>query len=53
VTRLVDVAAQPAGVYRVAWNGTDAGGAKVASGVYLYQLRAENTVVTKSMVLLK
>ncbi|HUF09933.1 MAG TPA: FlgD immunoglobulin-like domain containing protein [Rhodothermales bacterium] len=53
VTRLVDDAAQPAGVYRVTWNGTDAGGAKVASGVYLYQLRAENTVVTKSMVLLK
>ncbi len=53
VAQLVDNVSQTAGRYTVTWNGTDGGGAGVASGVYLYQLRTENSVITKSMILLK
>ena len=53
VAQLVDNASQAAGQYTVTWNGTDGTGAGLASGVYLYQLRTENSVITKSMILLK
>lgn len=42
-----------AGEYRVQWNGRDDSGNRVASGVYLYRLRAGEHVATKRMVLLK
>jgi hypothetical protein len=37
----------------VQWNGTDDRGAPVASGVYLYRVRADHFVDVKKMVLLK
>jgi hypothetical protein len=37
----------------VQWNGTDERGAPVASGVYLYRVRADHFVDVKKMVLLK
>jgi len=37
----------------VQWNGTDERGAPVASGVYLYRVRADHYVDVKKMVLLK
>ena len=46
-------AAEPAGVHRVEWNGTDGSGQKVASGVYFYRLHAGDFVETKKMVLVK
>ncbi|HTY37721.1 MAG TPA: Ig-like domain-containing protein [Bacteroidota bacterium] len=42
-----------AGMHTSVWDGKDDRGEPVASGVYLYQLRAESGVVTKKMVLLK
>jgi hypothetical protein len=43
----------PAGVGQVTWDGTDDAGNPVASGVYVYELRAGNPVLVKKMTLLK
>ncbi len=52
VRRLVD-ASQSAGRYQVRWDGTDAQGSPVRSGVYFYRLATEDWRKTQSMVLLK
>jgi len=44
---------EEAGDYRVTWDGRDAGGAAVASGIYLYRLQAEGFSSTRKMVLLR
>lgn len=44
---------EAAGTYSINWNGTDASGHKVATGVYFYRLRAGDYVETKKMILLK
>ncbi|NNE45935.1 MAG: T9SS type A sorting domain-containing protein [Rhodothermales bacterium] len=41
------------GTYSFVWNGTDASGAAVASGLYLYQARVAGTVQTRTMALIK
>jgi len=52
VKTLVDKA-EPAGNYSAYWNGTDYSGKPVASGVYLYRLKAGDFVETRKMILLK
>ncbi len=42
-----------AGSYRVTWDGRDASGTPVASGVYLYRMTAGAFVQTRAMMLLK
>ena len=44
---------QEAGVHRVRWDGLDKEGRPVASGTYLYRLRAGGFEETKSMTLLR
>ena len=41
------------GRHEAAWNGRDSGGREVASGLYLYRLKADNLTLTRKMVLLK
>lgn len=45
--------ARTAGLHKVRWNGRDGAGQPVASGVYLYQLRADNFVAVKKALLLR
>jgi hypothetical protein len=42
-----------AGVHNVTWNGTNAAGRDVASGVYFYRVQTGAVVQTKQMILLK
>ena len=49
---LVD-AQQPPGSYTVTWDGRDARGQRVASGVYFYRLDAGDRTETRRMVLLR
>ena len=51
VATLVD-GARPAGFHTATWNGTDASGRGVGSGVYLYRLLGGGERLTRSMVLL-
>ena len=44
---------QEAGFRRIQWNGSDTMGRSVSAGVYLYQIRADEFVHTRKMVLLK
>ena len=44
---------QAAGEHAVVWNGADAAGQAVASGVYFYRVRADEEVQTRKMMLLK
>ena len=46
-------AGQGQGTHTVVWNGRDAFGRQVTSGVYLYRLEAEENVAIRKMVLAK
>jgi hypothetical protein len=52
VTRLVG-GEQAAGRYAVRWEGLDARGQRMPSGIYIYQLRAAGEIKTRKMVLLR
>jgi len=41
------------GAYEIRWDGRDAGGSPVSSGVYLYRLQTEGAVQVRRMTLLK
>ncbi len=49
---LVDAPHRP-GFYRITWDGTDAAGTQVASGVYLYRLHVRGRSLVRSMLLVK
>jgi M6 family metalloprotease-like protein len=42
-----------AGAHRATWDGTDARGSRVGSGVYLYRLRAGTRALTRKMIVVK
>ena len=52
VNTLID-SEQSAGTYSITWNGVDASGQKVSSGVYMYRFQAGDHIETKKMLLLK
>ena len=52
VKTLIDEEKSP-GNYQVIWNGRNDEGEKVASGIYFYQLKIRDQIITKKMVLLR
>jgi hypothetical protein len=44
---------RPAGAYRITWDSRSSSGVQVASGVYVYQIRAEKFMDSKKMVLIR
>ena len=44
---------QPAGLHGIEWDGTDAQGRPVASGIYFYRLHTPSFSQAKKMVLLR
>ena len=50
---LLDEPAMAAGEHALTWDGFDAGGAPVRSGIYFYELEVSGRVHTRKMVLLK
>lgn len=44
---------RPAGFHNVVWNGQNANGLRVSSGVYLYRLETDAGIQTRKMILLK
>ncbi len=52
VTTLLD-GAQPAGAHHVVWDGRDAAGVSLSSGVYFYRLEAAGAQIERKMLLLK
>ncbi len=53
IVKLVDREYQRAGNYSVLWNGKDANGMNVTSGMYIYALKFGNFEKSKQMMLLK
>lgn len=45
-------APMPAGAQRLHWDGTDAGGERVAAGMYLAMLRVDGVVVGRGSVMM-
>jgi hypothetical protein len=43
----------PAGKHSVVWNGRDANGKRVGSGIYFYKLKAGNFTKSRKMLLMK
>ena len=50
---LIDNQVENPGQYRVIWDGTNQTGNRVATGVYIYRIRANSFVSSKKMILMK
>jgi hypothetical protein len=42
-----------AGTWRVVWNGKDANGSPVATGMYIYRIQAGSFSMVKKMLMIK
>ncbi|MFH1195874.1 MAG: T9SS type A sorting domain-containing protein [bacterium] len=52
IKNIVNDYVQP-GQYKVTWDSTNESGQKVASGTYIYQIKIDNNIIAKKMLLLK
>ena len=43
---------QPAGKYKVVWKATDENAMQIANGTYFYRLKTNDSVQTKTLILL-
>ena len=51
--KLVNTKQQSIGVHTFAWDGKNADGQALASGIYFYQINFENSILTNKMLYLK
>ena len=52
VATILDEKREP-GFHQVRWDGKDKIGSTLASGMYIYQIRADGFVLTKKLILLR
>ena len=50
---LVNNVVQNAGPHSAIWNGLNSSGARAASGIYIYRIKAGNFISSRKMILLK
>jgi flagellar hook assembly protein FlgD len=53
IALLINNQTQNAGKHQITWNGKDAAGRVVATGVYFYQMKTNDFTMTKKMLLIK
>jgi len=53
LVRMMENVNHSAGKYQMVWDGLNENGIKVASGLYLYSVKYQNTIHTKKMILIK
>ena len=53
LVRTLVAGARPAGLHEVRWDGRDAGGSRVAAGMYLYRLQAGDALLTRKLVVVR
>jgi flagellar hook assembly protein FlgD len=53
LVRVLERGLKPLGTYDATWDGRDAAGATVASGVYFYRLKAGTFTETRKMLFMK
>jgi flagellar hook assembly protein FlgD len=53
VVQLLRGEKQTSGSHHIEWNGRDAQGNDVSSGIYIYRLTAGKSIISRKMVLLK
>ena len=52
VNTLLDATA-PSGTHTTTWDGRDASGRNVASGIYFYRLQVDESASTRQMILIR
>ena len=53
LVHVMENANQAPGIHRIVWNGKNNGGQTVASGMYFYQVKFENSILAKKMLFIK
>jgi len=53
IKSIINNVVQDPGQHIVTWNGLNSSGEKVASGIYVYRIRANNFITSKKMILMK
>lgn len=53
ISSLVNNVVQSPGTHSLSWDGMNSHGEKVASGIYIYQLRSKSFISSRKMILLK
>lgn len=53
LTRTIENGFRNAGTYKIFWDSKNDFGQKVSSGVYIYQVKYDNAIISKKLILIK